>query len=71
MKSKKENIKNLNNNERKIRNLKENTMTEDDIKYRQGRSLRQQESNEQLMFVASIGLGITLLGIIIFGLIGG
>ena len=71
MKSKKENIKNLNNNERKIRNLKENTMTEDDIKYRQGRSLRQQESNEQLMFVASIGLGITLLGIIIFGLFGG
>lgn len=46
-------------------------MTEDDIKYRQGRSLRQQESNEKLMFVASIGLGITLLGIIIFGLIGG
>ena len=46
-------------------------MTEDDIKYRQGRSVRQQETNEQLMFVASIGLGITLLGIIIFGLIGG
>ena len=46
-------------------------MTEDDIKYRQGRSKSQYESNEQVMFVASIGLGITLLGIIIWGLLGG
>ena len=46
-------------------------MTEDDIKYRQGRSLRQQETNEKLMFVASIGSGVCILGIIIWGLIGG
>lgn len=71
MKSKKENLKNLNNKEEKIRKLKKDIMTENDIKYRQGRSLRQQESNEQLMFVASIGLGITLLGIIIWGLFSG
>jgi len=46
-------------------------MMEDDIKYRQGRSKRQVESNEQVMFVSSIGLGITLLGMIIWGLISG
>ena len=46
-------------------------MTEDDIKYRQGRSKEQLESNEQLMFVASIGLGVTLLVVIIWGLISG
>jgi len=71
MKSKKENIKNLNNNERKFKKLKKDIMTEDDIKYRQGRSKRQVESNEQVMFVSSIGLGITLLGMIIWGLISG
>ena len=71
MNFKKENIKNLKIKERKIRNLNVDIMTEDDIKYRQGRSKRQVESNERIMFVASIGLGITLLGIIIFGLIGG
>ena len=31
-------------------------MTENDIKYRQGRSKRQQDNNEKLMFVSSIGL---------------
>ena len=71
MKSKKENLKNLNNKEKKIRKLKKDIMTENDIKYRQGRSKRQEESNEQIMFVASIGLGFTLLGIIIWGLISG
>jgi len=46
-------------------------MTENDIKYRQGRSKRQVESNEKIMFIASMGLAITILGIIIFGLING
>ena len=46
-------------------------MTEDDIKYRQGRSKRQVEANEQIMFMASICLGTILLGIIIFGLLNG
>ena len=46
-------------------------MTKDDIKYRQGRSKKQVESTEKVMFVACIGLGITLLGIIIFGLFNG
>jgi hypothetical protein len=46
-------------------------MTEDDIKYRQGRSKRQVEENERIMFMASICLSITLLGIIIFGLFNG
>ena len=46
-------------------------MTKDDIKYRQGRSKRQADNNEKLMFVSSIGLGIVLLGIIIWGIISG
>jgi len=44
-------------------------MTENDIKYRQGRSKKQTENNEKIMFIASIGLGVVLLGIIIYGLI--
>jgi hypothetical protein len=43
-------------------------MTENDIKYRQGRSKKQVENNEKIMFIALIGLGIVLLGIIIYGL---
>lgn len=46
-------------------------MTEDDKKYRQGRSKRQVEANERIMFIASICLGATLLGIIIFGILNG
>jgi len=71
MKSKKENLKNLNSKERKIKNLNVDIMTEDDVKYRQGRSKRQADNNEKLMFVSSIGLGIVLLGIIIWGIISG
>ena len=44
-------------------------MTENDIKYRQGRSKKQVDNNEKIMFISSIGLGIVLLGIIIYGLI--
>jgi hypothetical protein len=44
-------------------------MTENDIKYRQGRSKKQVENNEKIMFISSIGLGIVLLGIIIYGLV--
>ena len=50
---------------------KDYIMSEDDIKYRQGRSERQAESNEQLMMVSSMLLGITILGIVIWGLISG
>ena len=71
MKSKKENLKNLNNRERKIKNLNVDIMTEDDVKYRQGRSKRQADNNEKLMFVSSIELGIVLLVIIIWGIISG
>ena len=71
MKSKKENLKNLNNRERKIKNLNVDIMTEDDIKYRQGRSKRQADNNEKLMFVSSIGLAVVLLGIIIWGILSG
>ena len=71
MKSKKENLKNLNSKERKIKNLNVDIMTEDDVKYRQGRSKRQADNNEKLMFVSSIGLGIVLLAIIIWGIISG
>lgn len=46
-------------------------MTDDDIKYRQGRSKRQEESNEKLMFIGSVGLAFTLLGIIIWGILSG
>ena len=45
--------------------LRKKSSTEDDIKYRQGRSKKQVENNEKIMFIALIGLGIVLLGIII------
>lgn len=35
----------------------------------QGRSPRQQESNEKVMMLACIGLAITIIGIIIYGLL--
>lgn len=44
-------------------------MKKQDIKYRQGRSKRQQESNEKIMFIASCGLGVVLAGIVIWGII--
>ena len=50
---------------------KDYIISEDDIEYRQGRSKRQQESNEQLMLFASAGLFLTIVGIVIYGLIGG
>ena len=71
MNFKKENIKNLKTKENIIRNSNVNIITKDDIKYRQGRSKRQVEATERIMFIASICLGTTLLGIIIFGILGG
>ena len=35
----------------------------------QGRSPRQQESNEKVMMLGCIGLGIVLFGIIIYGVL--
>lgn len=39
---------------------KDYIISEDDMEYRQGRSKRQQESNEQLMLFASAGLFLTI-----------
>ena len=36
-------------------------MTENDIKYRQGRSKKQVENNEKIMFISSIGLAVVIL----------
>ena len=44
-------------------------MTENDIKYRQGRSKKQADTNEKLMFISCIGLAVVILGIIIYGLV--
>ena len=52
-----------------MKESRKHIMTNDDIKYRQGRSKRQVDNNEKLMFVSSIGLGIVIFGIIIWGLI--
>lgn len=48
-----------------------NKMTEDDMKYRQGRTKKQHDGNERLMFISSIGLATVLLGIILWGIISG
>ena len=56
---------------RNIKKLKGDIMTENDMKYRQGRSKRQADNNEKLMFVSSIGLAVVLLGIIIWGILSG
>ena len=69
MKFKKENIKEQKIKGRKIKNLKTDTMTENDIKYRQGRSKRQVESNEQVMFYGSVGFAVVLAVMIIYGLV--
>lgn len=46
-------------------------MTNDDIKYRQGKTKKQVKDSEQLMFIASCGLGFTLFLIILYGIICG
>jgi len=46
-------------------------MTENDMKYRQGRSKKQANSNEKLMFVSCMGLLVVILGVIIYGLLSG
>ena len=44
-------------------------MTENDIKYRQGRIKKQADNNEKIMFISSIGLAVVILVIIIYGLV--
>ena len=44
-------------------------MTENDIKYRQGRSKKQVENNEKVMMLACVGLAITIIGMVIYGLL--
>ncbi len=44
-------------------------MTEEDKEYRQGRSKRQTENNEKLAFISTMGLGVILLGMIVYGLL--
>ena len=44
-------------------------MTNNDIKYRQGRSRKQEENNEKIMFTSCIGLAIVILAIIVYGIL--
>ena len=41
----------------------------EEIRLRQGRSKRQVENNEKLAFISTMGLGMILLGMIIYGLL--
>lgn len=41
----------------------------EEIRLRQGRSKRQVENNEKLAFISTMGLGIILVGMIIYGLL--
>ena len=43
-------------------------MTKEDMEYRQGRSKKQYESNAKGSFIATMGLFVIILGIIIYGL---
>ena len=55
--------------EKRIKKLNVNIMTEDDIKYRQGRSKRQVEKNEMISMYAFGGLVVVLIGIVLYSLI--
>ena len=46
-------------------------MSDDDIQYRQGKSKRQVEDSELNALIGCIGLGLVILGIIIWGIIDG
>ena len=50
---------------------KDYIITDDDIKYRQGRSRRQEENNEKLMFISSLILGACIFGVVVYGLVSG
>ena len=43
-------------------------MTKEDIEFRQGRSKKQYENNAKGSFIATMGLFVIILGIIIYGL---
>jgi hypothetical protein len=43
-------------------------MTQEDIEQRQGRSRKQYENNSKVTFIATAGLFLTIIGIIIYGL---
>ena len=53
----------------KMKKSKKYIMTNDDIKYRQGRSKKQADNNEKIMFISCIGLAVVILGIIIYGFV--
>ena len=44
-------------------------MTEEDFKYRQGRSKKQADNNEKIMLISCLGLLVTILGLVIYGLL--
>ena len=44
-------------------------MTEEDFKYRQGRSKKPADNNEKIMLISCIGLLVTILGLVIYGLL--
>ena len=48
-----------------------NKMTNEDVEYRQGRTKKQSDDSERLMFISSLGLGVVILGIVIWGILGG
>lgn len=52
-----------------MKKSKKYIMTNDDIKYRQGRSKKQADNNEKIMFISCIGLAVVILGIIIYGFV--
>ena len=45
-------------------------MTENDLKYRQGRSKKQVESNYKVMSMGVFGFFIAIIGMIVWGIIG-
>ena len=44
-------------------------MTQEDVEQRQGRSKKQYENNSKVAFIATAGLFLTIIGIIIYGLV--
>ena len=50
---------------------KDYIITDDDMKYRQGRSRRQEENSEKLMFISSLILGACIFSIVVYGLLSG
>ena len=44
-------------------------MNEEEFNYRQGRSKKQADNNEKIMLISCLGLLVTILGLVIYGLL--